>query len=545
METPEKARGIETPIADGKPAPALTNPSARREISESRGAGEGGGPEKPSDLLALAREDLAVFCVAMSQGAFETAPHIKAMGAALEGVEAGSCRRLMLFCPPRHGKSEIASVHFPAWLLGRRPGASIIAASYAADLAVDFGRRVRNAIASPLYGAVFPAVRIAEDSASIQRFHTSAGGSYLAVGVGGALTGRGADLLLIDDPIRGIEDARSEASRRSLLEWYRAVAVPRLEPGGAIVLIQTRWHQSDLAGVLLSEEAASWRVLSLPALAEPDDALGRSEGAALWPERFDLAALGEIREAIGGAAWASEYQQRPAPEGGAIFREQWLQRFDLANPPAFRRIVQSWDTSFGKSEAGDYSACLTLGEAENGYFVLHVFRGRPDFPSMKRLMVELAERWRPDAILIEDSASGQSAIQELKRGSRLPIIGVKADRSKQVRAEAVSALFEAGRVFVPAPGSTGWVNALIDELLAFPSGRFDDQADALSQVLSWCRGNFSGPWTFVRVGPTRGRAAFDDDGRATRGYFESGPQEQDAEDDMQDSDPFWSGRGAY
>jgi predicted phage terminase large subunit-like protein len=330
--------------------------------------------------------------------------------------------------------------------------------------------------------------------------------------------------LLIDDPVKSHEDASSSAFRRSLQSWYESVAYTRLQPGGSIVLIQTRWHEDDLAGWLLREHAGeNWQVISLPALAEPGDALGRTEGAALWPERFPLETLTRIREAIGTAAWASMYQQRPVPEQGAILRRDWFKTFD---PGAeYHRIIFSLDTAFKTGTANDYSVIEVWGESATGYHLLHVVRERLEFPALQSRAVALAAFWRPHAVLIEDAASGQSLIQSLKAETRLPILPVKPQGDKQSRAHAVSPLVESGRVFLPE--SASWRDDFLDEVTSFPSAPHDDQIDALTQALTWLRGDGRGEYAFLPVprsdrygGPINGRqsiAARDaaDDARGT------------------------------
>jgi hypothetical protein len=277
---------------------------------------------KTEELLALAGEDLAVYAVANWPG-FELARHHEIVVEQLEAVERGEIDRLMIFLPPRAGKSMITSQFFPSWYLGRHPDRYVIGASYGQELANDFGRKVRNLMVDPLHRGIFPNGALADDSSAAHRFNLVAGGAYHAVGAGGPVTGRGAHLLLIDDAVKNREEAYSAKSRQALREWYQSVAYTRLMPGAAIVLIQTRWHEDDLAGWLLREHASErWQVVSLPAIAEHDEGW-RKEGDALWPSRFPLEVLARTREAIGSAAWMAMYQQRPVAEEGAVFNRQW------------------------------------------------------------------------------------------------------------------------------------------------------------------------------------------------------------------------------
>jgi predicted phage terminase large subunit-like protein len=438
----------------------------------------------PRQLAAMAHEDLACYSIAQWPQ-FERAAHHELIISKLEAVERGEIKRLMISLPPRHGKSVITSSIFPAWVLGRHPDYHVIFATYGQELSDDFGRRVRNFIADPVHQAIFPNCRLSEDSTAAHRFNTTAGGAYFAVGRGGPITGRGTDLLLIDDPIKDREEANSETIRRALHEWYRSVAYTRLMPGGAIIIIQTRWHEDDLAGWLLREHASeNWDVLRLPAIAERDDGF-RKEGEALWPERFPLLELERIRMAIGGRAWASMYQQRPAAADGVIFKRGWWQFFPPPLTVELNQIVQSWDTAFKKGTENDFSVCTTWGVTGNGYYLLHLWRERVEFPELKRVLASLAEQWKPNAILVEDKASGQSLIQELKLSTALPLILVKVDSDKQTRAQAVTPLMETGKVFLPE--SAPWVSGYVEEMACFPNGIHDDVVDATTQALNYLR----------------------------------------------------------
>ncbi len=400
------------------------------------------------DVMKLAREDLACYAMALSPK-FELAAHHRLIVDKLEAVERGEIRRLMIFMPPRHGKSLLGTQIFPAWFLGRHPDRAIITASYGQELADDFGRQVRNMVSDCFHRAIFPEFRLADDSTSMRRFNTTAGGSYYAVGRGGALTGRGADLLILDDLLKNMEEAHSEPIRRGLYEWYASVARTRLQPGGAIVLISTRWHEDDLAGRLLGQQGGEdWQVSSLPAIAEVDESFRRA-GEALWPTKYPLEALEETRGEVGSATFVSLYQQRPAAAEGAIFKREWWRYY--REPPTFKRIVQSWDTAFKSGAENDFSVCTTWGVTATGFYLLWFWRDKIEFPELKRRMKWLASEYKPNQILVEDRASGQSAIQELKYETALPIIAVKVDRDKLSRARAVTPLIEAGKVFLVRP----------------------------------------------------------------------------------------------
>ncbi len=441
-------------------------------------------PDKPGNVLALARQDLACFAMAMWPS-FEYANHHRLIIEKLEAVERGDIKRLMITMPPRHGKSLLATQLFPAYYLGRHPDRSVITATYGQDLADDFGRKVRNFLVSSRYHAIFPECVISADSSSMRRFDTDRGGSYYAVGRGGAITGRGVSgILLIDDPLKDREEARSDGIRNGLHSWFSSVAYTRLQPGAAIILIQTRWHSDDLIGRQLREHPEeNWDELNLPAIAEKDEGF-RREGEALWPERFPLPVLESIRAAIGGADWASLYQQRPAAAEGAIFKRDWWRTYQ--QPPQFKRVIQSWDTAFKAGAENDYSVCTTWGDAPTGFYLLGLWRKRVEFPELKRMVAQLGEQWNPNVILIEDKASGQSLIQEIKLATRLAVKPVKVDSDKVARAEAVTPMIEAGRVFLPE--GAPWLSDYLDELSTFPAGAHDDAVDSTTQALNYLRG---------------------------------------------------------
>lgn len=280
--------------------------------------------------------------------------HHRKIAEHLEKVESGAIKRLMITMPPRHGKSMLASEYFPAWYLGRNPNHYIITASYSQDLADDFGRKVRNQMAGPEYKAIFPGVELAKDSTSAKRFSTNQDGSYFAVGVGGPVTGRGAHLLLIDDPVKNREDADSEIYRKRAKEWYTSTAYTRLMPGGRVVVIQTRWHEDDLAGWLLEEQKhEGWVTLNLPAI---------EDGKALWPEQYPLERLQEIQKTIGSRDWSALYQQSPSPDTGDYFKREWVRYYDKA--PEVMTIYGASDYAV-TSDGGDYTEMGVAGVDEH------------------------------------------------------------------------------------------------------------------------------------------------------------------------------------
>ena len=379
----------------------------------------------------------------------------------------------------------MCSQYFPAWYLGTFPDRSILLASYQAEFAAKWGRRTRDVVnsAGPLY---FHGIQVRDDSSAANRWEIAQhGGGMETAGVGGALTGKGADIFVIDDPVENAEQANSLTYREKLWEWYQAVAYTRLEPGGAIVLIQTRWHADDLAGRLLREMERGgdkWVHLHMPALAEEGDILGRALNEPLWPERYPLEALRRIRRTLGPYWWASLYQGRPVAVGGDIFQREWWRRY--AEPPAasaIRRTIQVWDTAFEVSETNDYSACSTWVETTFGYVLLHVWRGQVGFPELKRRATSLYERFKPSRVLVEKAASGHSLIQELRAETKIPILPIEAKGDKQTRAHAVTGLIESGRVWIPEAAE--WLDDFLDEVGQFPRGAHDDQVDTMVYAL--------------------------------------------------------------
>lgn len=451
------------------------------------------GPQAP-DLLPLARQDLAVYATALYRS-FILARHIELMCSKLEALERGEILRLLVAEPPRHGKTLLLRL-FVSWLLGRRPTRSVIFSSYSQELAEDSGRAVRNMVSDPKHEAIFGREAcLSEDSAAVHRFTTRAGGLFYAVGRGGSITGRGADIFVADDLLKDREEANSATIRRQLQEWYASVAHPRLEPGGAVVVVSTRWHLDDLTGWLLREHAdEGWTVLSLPAIAEPGDELGRLEGEALWPERYPVEELQRIKSVVGSANWSSLYQQRPVSSESAVFKPEWWQTY-RERPAEFDRIVMSADTAFKVSQVSDFSVVTTWGQTKTGFYLLNVWRERCEFPRLKAALTALAAEWRPNALLVEDRASGQSLIQELRSETSLPVLPVRIDSDKVTRAQAVTPMIEAGRVFIPAEAP--WLADFLGELGSFPAAPHDDQVDSVTQALNYLRGQHDGVLDYI------------------------------------------------
>lgn len=421
----------------------------------------------------------------------------------LADVVAGKSPRLMILAPPRHGKSELASRRFPAFALGRYPDLSIIATSYADSLAASMNRDVQRIIDSPEYGVLFPGtllndsnVRTVADGSFLRNSDifeiVGCRGVYKSAGVGGGITGRGMDIGIIDDPFKDAEQAYSQVYRDKVWEWYTSTFYTRLTPGGGIVVILTRWHEDDLAGRILKaakEEGEEWRVVSYPAIAEKDEK-HRKEGEPLHPERYGLEQLNRIKTAVGSRVWVSLYQQRPAAMEGQIYKREWWGTFtpttedpqQLVADLGITHLVQFWDTAFKVKSQNDYSSCATIGSNGTRYYLLDVWKGKQEYPELKRTVQSHYAKWMPHTLLVEDTA-GQSLIQELNRETTLPLQPVKVDKDKVSRAYAVTPIIEAGKVLYPV--SASWASDFIDNLAKFPNAEHDDDVDAFNGALEY------------------------------------------------------------
>lgn len=380
----------------------------------------------------------------------------------------------MLFIPPRHGKSEMVTVRYPVWRMERDPALRVIIGAYNQILANKFSRKARRIAESR-----FP---LAPDRQAVEDWETPRGGGLRAIGVGAGITGQGGHLVIIDDPVKSREEAESDAYRERVWDWYRDDLYTRLEPNAQMILIQTRWHEDDLAGrILNSEDGPSWTVVTLPAFAEENDPLGRPPGQALCPARYDEHALDRIRRVLGAQSFYALFQQKPQPPRGTVFQRDWFIRRNPIERQTASLVVQAWDTAFKEGQDNDRSACVTLAVHPSGVFVLDAWRETIAYPELIRRMQQKAMQWRPDMILIEDKGSGTSAAQTLKVQTSLPIVAVPTQgRTKIERANQVTAMCEAGRVIVP---ETPWADDLLDELVRFPTGAHDDQVDAFVYAL--------------------------------------------------------------
>ena len=423
--------------------------------------------------------------------------HHEKMAKAFERVVNGECKRLIINMPPRHTKSEFASYLLPAWFLGKYPNKKVIQTSHTAELAVGFGRKVRNLVDSDPYKRLFPDVALQSDSKAAGRWNTNHGGDYFAIGIGGAVTGKGADILIIDDPHSEQEAALAQVNPdiyNKTYEWYTSGPRQRLQPGGAIVIVMTRWSQRDLTAQVLkaaaSRDGDQWEVIDFPAI--------MPSGDPLWPEFWSLKELEILKEELPNSKWQAQYMQQPTSDNSAIIKREWWKIWEDDSPPSCEYLIQSWDTAFTKNERSDYSACTTwgvfytpddTGTEQANIIALNAFKKRMEFPELKMRAYEEYKEWEPDALIVEAKASGAPLIFEL-RAMGIPVQEFTPTRGndKIARLNAVADIFASGKVWVP---ETRWADELIDEIASFPSGEHDDLVDSTSQaLLRYRRGGF-------------------------------------------------------
>jgi predicted phage terminase large subunit-like protein len=413
--------------------------------------------------------------------------HHKRMAEAFERVANGTCKRLIINMPPRHTKSEFASYLLPAWFLGKFPHKKVIQTSHTAELAVGFGRKVRNLVDSDVYNEIFPGLSLQSDSKAAGRWNTSKGGDYFAIGVGGAVTGKGADILIIDDP-HSEQEAAMAASNPDIYdkvyEWYTSGPRQRLQPGGAIVIVMTRWSQRDLTGQVIKAAAArggeEWEVIEFPAILP--------SGNPLWPEFWSKEELEALHEELPNSKWQAQYQQNPVGNESAIVKRDWWKWWTHERPPVCDYILQTWDTAFEKNNRADYSAGTTWGiwnnDEDNGspnLILLDTYKKRVEWVDLKKDVLEQYRQWEPDGVLIEKKATGAPLIYEL-RSMGIPVQEYTPSRGndKVSRLNSVSDIIASGKVWVP---ETRWAEELVDEIAAFPSGEHDDLVDATTLAL--------------------------------------------------------------
>jgi predicted phage terminase large subunit-like protein len=421
---------------------------------------------------------------------FHLSWHICAIAYQLEQVRLGKIKRLIITVPPRSLKSIMCSVAFPAFVLGHDPTKRLIVASYNADLAIKHGNDFRMIVNNPQYGVIFPAMRISTMKNTQAEVVTTRNGFRLATSVDGALTGRGGDIIIIDDPITAL-DALSQKAREHVVNWYSNTLLSRLDDkqNGAIVLVMQRLHEDDLVGVLL-RGSDEWTVLNLPAIAEEDKRtpIGdgkfhyRRTGDLLHPEREPRAVLESLRVHLGMDNFAAQYQQQPVAPEGVMIKRSWVPHYDLLPTPRSGHIIQSWDIASKEGAENDWSVCTTWLVYQNRYYLVDVLRGRFDYPTLKARVLSHAKLHKPGTIMIEDAGVGTALIQDLKKAS-FSVVPVKPEHDKKVRMSIQSAKFESGRVLFPKQAP--WLQDLELEIFAFPRGRHDDQVDSISQALAY------------------------------------------------------------
>jgi len=447
--------------------------------------------------LTAAKTNMLGFAQAVYPG-FKIGPHHRKLAKIFTDVVEGTKKRVIINIAPRMGKSEFSSYLFPAYFLGKYPNKKIIMGTHTAGLSEDFGRRVRNLIDSEEYSDVFPQTLVADDQKAAGKWSTSAGGQYYAAGVGGALAGRGADLFVIDDP-HSEQDVKSNSRLAfdTAWSWFQTGPLQRLMPGGAIIIVMTRWGKLDLTGRLIdyqakNPEAEPWEIVELPAILHEDSENEKS----LWPEQWPLATLKATKASIDPQYWNAQYMQQPTSNSAAIISRKSWRVWEGDEPPRCDYVIQSWDTAFETSNTADYSACTTWGvfyneeERDQAQVVLlDAFKDRMAFPELKAMALKHYKEWEPDAFIVEKKAAGAPLIQEL-RAIGIPVEEFSPSRGndKIVRLNAVSDLFASGVVWAP---DTRWAREVIEEVASFPNGENDDYVDTTSQaLLRFRRGGF-------------------------------------------------------
>ena len=408
--------------------------------------------------------------------------HHKIIGEKFNRIAQGKLKRLIVCLPPRHSKSEFASTYFPSWMMGLRGNLKIIQTTHTAELAVRFGRKVRNIIDSQEYSTIFPDLKLQADNKSAGRWTSNQEGEFFAAGVGGAITGRGADLLIIDDP-HSEQDAMSPTAMESAYEWYTSGPRQRLQPGGIIIIVMTRWSTKDLVGKVLKkpgeENADKWEVVEFPAIMPETD-------TPLWPEFWRKEELLSVKASLPISKWNSQWLQNPTAEEGSIVKREWWNLWE-GDVPAYSYVIQSYDTAFSKKETADYSAITTWaifspqdGEADQ-IILLDAKRVRVDFPELKKLAWDEYKYWEPDCVLIEAKASGTPLTQELRRMG-IPVTAYTPSRGqdKIARMNSVAPIFESGMVWAT---EDTFADEVIEEMAAFPYGDHDDYCDSATMAL--------------------------------------------------------------
>ena len=415
---------------------------------------------------------------------FIEGPHHRHIAKKFNKLATGEIKRLIVNMPPRHTKSEFASYLLPAWMVGRNPKLKIIQATHTGELAIRFGRKAKNLIDSPEYHKIFK-TRLQEDSKAAGRWETAQGGEYFAAGVGGAITGRGADLLIIDDP-HSEQDAMSETAMENAYEWYTSGPRQRLQPGASIVLVMTRWSTKDLTGILLKQQgdvkADEWEVVEFPALLDHG-----TKVEPVWPQYWNLDELEKVKATLPTAKWNAQWMQRPTSEEGALIKREWWRKWDRDWVPPLQHVIQSYDTAYLKKETADFSAITTWGifrpndDSGDNLILLDSTKGRWEFPELRRRALAAYKYWDPETVLIEAKAAGLPLTYELRQMD-IPVVNFTPSKGndKHVRVNSVAPLFESGMIWAP---DQKFAEEVIEECAAFPHGDHDDLVDSMTQAV--------------------------------------------------------------
>lgn len=453
----------------------------------------------------LAKQNYDFYVEYVHKGIYKHGKHTHIICEHLQKVESGELKRLMIFLPPRHSKSMSVTETFPSYFIGKKPNRRVIQVSYGDTLARKFGRANRqkvNEYGSRIFDITLSKDTSAADNWSIQGFR----GGMISVGIGGAITGEGADLLLVDDPIKNREEANSKVYRDKVWDEWQNTLVTRLQPNAAIIIILTRWHEDDLAGRLLNPEygeVEDWTIIDLPAIAEDNrvnlltkqpepDLIGREPGQALWPEYgFDEKWAESTKKAVGTGVWTSLYQQRPSPEGGSMLKKHWWRYYTVAynfetnmvGQFYIDEIIQSWDLTFKNTDGTDMVVGQIWGRCGVNKFLLDQVRARMEFTETLHAIINLSHKWPMAKLkLIEEKANGPAVISML-RNKVGGLVAVDPKDSKEARVAAVSPDVEAQNVWLPHPEIAPWITDFVEECASFPKGAYDDQVDAFSQAL--------------------------------------------------------------